>query len=286
MVANHSIQDSPTKIVNITPEMIASRSTAAGRRSSKNIALRALHRERLKKETGSLMHPRQNPKSDHLCCVKSEGLCRNIGAKHHRRNKQCWNFPDLCLHCKEAKADPRPESPGVKRVPIKSEPVLEAQSPQQTIKPKLLNQLINERCVGANSKSVTIKRSQSASTISPYLPGANPNLNIGLVLPELGTTSVGSRHLKEPYPSNMVYTIEFDDDEPSDRETFELSTPDLKTINDLEKRRVRSHAPSPECANRRAMREIQVDTLDFRGYKVTRDPRLDLKFVLETKTLA
>lgn len=74
-------------------------------------AIRKSYRERVQSAPKITMHPRNDPKSDRICCLQSSGLCRSMSSKHHRRNKKCWLSPETCEHCEAVKSVQDAQSP-------------------------------------------------------------------------------------------------------------------------------------------------------------------------------
>lgn len=263
-------------------ETVARIATMIRRRSSKSRAQRAVHRDRIRKETGSLMHSKQDPKSDFLCCIKSEGLCRTIGAKHHRRNKQCWNFANLCLHCTRARSaiDQENRSPG--GVASKSGPSQKTGS-EQEMTPTILNQIINKVSVAVNDKSTLMM--DGFEQASPLLSCKSEDFS-GETRQETSqqvpVSEDGPQETRQAPLDHVVYTIEDEDEKPPKREDGHASPLlDPMIIHDLERRRARSAAPTPESMAQRAVRIVDNVMLDIRkAVQATRDPRLDLNFVL------
>ncbi|KAK5077064.1 hypothetical protein LTR51_002751 [Lithohypha guttulata] len=217
-------------------------------------ALREAAREKRRSETGSLMHKRDDPKNDRLCCLQSSGLCRNLGSKHHRKNKKCWLYPQTCSHCLSVQLRAEGDDAGMdaeeRRIPLS---------------------------VSGRSKSF------SSSTPEPAIKAEQMDVDTKTLPRHAGNSSPSTGPGGSPGQSEVVESIENDVEEYyGGRKQFikeEVTEPDM--LKDAKERRARSWAPSPELEVGIPGREASSSMGS--GESKRRDPRLALGYVLATR---
>ena len=211
--------------------------------------IRAAVREKRKSWTGSPMHPKQDPKSDKICCLGSLGLCHSMGSQRHRRNKQCWLYPERCSHCQQVEVQRGEEQRS-------SIPEEEGSSGDEPVDHFSLSTIVVklEDAAQSDSHGVLHDRSVYLNGIIPSVNGHKPYVNPTNVVQDAltaeDTTHCASDNLSE----------------------------DKEDLDDMERRHVRSQAPSPKAQSCR--KQGWQDPAMRSNVKIERDRRLDLNFVL------
>jgi len=230
---------------------------------------RQKYRERLRKAPGVLMHPKNDSNSDRICCLQSSGLCQTMGSKHHRSNKKCWSFPETCEHCSAIRAaSAEKEISNASREPA----IL---SPSDTVSPKDQLSLSDPGGI-SNEASIqwnnTVQVSILPAVVEDWIP---ETVVMGVANQAVAGISIRPQHKEQSIES--IEQLQSPD--------FPQTTPVASPIGlihghdliDLEQRMLRSQAPSPESCRGEVLRFRFSSTQVER----TRDPRLDLDFVLE-----
>lgn len=229
------------------------------------------------------MHPKNDPKSDQVCCLQSSGLCHNVGSKHHRSNKKCWLFPGICEHCdavrvassKDTKQRALEGSGGY----VSYEKIFfEAQPP------------LSDPTVITNDAIVQHNNRIDASTTREAIDGRSPRE----VATQAANEAVRGISISLQYRKQLAKSIE---------KQLPLSLPQTPPatppawiskrddLMDLGQRIIRSQAPSPESLRSQEQRSrIPVGVSSHTMWQLEvdnsreapkRDPRLALNFVLE-----
>ncbi|KAK5098868.1 hypothetical protein LTS08_006246 [Lithohypha guttulata] len=234
-------------------------------------ALREAAREKRRSETGSLMHKRDDPKNDRLCCLQSSGLCRNLGSKHHRKNKKCWLYPQTCSHCLSVQLRAEGDDAGMdaeeRRIPL-----------SVSGRSKSFSSSTPEPAIKAEQMDVDTKTLPRHAGNSSPSTGDSPLQVMATMCSALNLGPGGS-----PGQSEVVESIENDVEEYyGGRKQFikeEVTEPDM--LKDARERRARSWAPSPELEVGIPGREASSSMGS--GESKRRDPRLALGYVLATR---
>lgn len=257
---------------------------------------RQKYRERLRSAPGVPMHPKNDPKSDRVCCLQSSGLCHTMGRKHHRSNKKCWLFPQICEHCDTVRAG----ASEADKMDMLLSPAKLLSSDKDSVKDQRLlsglHSTSNEASVQHNS---IFHASANSSMIIDRTPRA--------VATKAANEAVRALGFEPHHREEILDSIEKD---PSSSlpQTPPATPPSAylgkQELLDLEQRLIRSQAPSPEACGMRAQWSIilrpelcttrercssaggesSTTALSFEvndhGKPLKRDPRLDLNFVL------
>lgn len=205
---------------------------------------RQRYRERLRSAPEIPMHPKNDPKSDRVCCLQNSGLCHTMGSKHHRSNKKCWMFPQICEHCNAVRAGASEDD----KMNASLNPVglLSSNEDSAKAQPWLpdLRSMSNGISVQQNSNIYALT---NPSVIDDRTPRE--------VATQAANETIRALSIRPHHNKQMVESIE---EEPS----FSLpqtppATPptgflDKQERIDLEQRQNRSQAPSPEACEMRA----------------------------------
>lgn len=225
------------------------------------------------------MHPKNDPKSDQVCCLQSSGLCHNMGSKHHRSNKKCWLFPRICEHCGAVRVasstDKKQRALAGSGGYVSYEKIfLEAQPPLSD--PRVIT---NDAVVQHNNRI-------DASTTPEAIDGCSPRE----AATQAANEAVRGINISLQYRKQLAESIE---------KQLPLSLPQTPPAGmsegddliDLGQRIIRSQAPSPESLRSQEQRSripVGVSShtmwqLEVDNYREApkRDPRLALNFVLE-----
>lgn len=277
---------------------------------------RQKYRERLRSAPGVPMHPKNDPKSDRVCCLQSSGLCQTMGSKHHRRNKKCWLFPYLCEHCDAVRAvsseDDELTTPLTPAVVEKSLAENKEQYSTRSVVPSL-NDMANQASVDLNNRfRISTSINCEPDAVSPEAHSLMIPTIMDSSTPEQAATqtadqSLGRAVIRSQQEREIVDSIE--DEPPLAWPQTPPATPPTLSMGehellDFEQRVLRSQAPSPDAYRSRetwpsGLNSGPVETYERRSTIPSgapqpmpwsresqsefqkRDPRLDLRFVLE-----
>jgi len=220
-----------------------------------------------------------------------------MGSKHHRSNKKCWMFPQICEHCDAVRAGASEDD----KMNASSKPVRPLSSEEDSAKaqPSLtdLRSMFNEVSVQQNSSIHTLTNLSAIDDRTPRevaIQASNETIRALGVRPHHNKRMVES--IEKELLSSLPQTP------PATPPTGFL---DKQERIDLEQRQNRSQAPSPDACEMRVQwsrisspdlceaRERQYSSRSERSLTTAlpievnnhreplkRDPRLDLNFVL------